>query len=122
MNKRGSLGWRRTTVLALGAITVLAVLSVDPAAAALLLDTDFLVLAGTAGLALAGADLRSLAHRLATIRNADRVLVFEEGRIAEAGGFDELVSKGGRFAALARAQFLDRDQPRKPADAGIVPG
>jgi peptidoglycan/LPS O-acetylase OafA/YrhL len=68
VNKRGSLGWRRTTVLALGAITVLAVLSVDPAAAALLLDTDFLVLAGTAGLALAGADLRTLAHRLATSR------------------------------------------------------
>lgn len=47
-----------------------------------------------------------IAHRLATIRKADRILVFDQGRIVEAGGFDELVTSGGRFAALARAQFL----------------
>ena len=47
-----------------------------------------------------------IAHRLATIRNADRILVFEDGRIVEAGSFDELVSLNQRFAALARAQFM----------------
>jgi ATP-binding cassette, subfamily B, beta-glucan exporter len=47
-----------------------------------------------------------IAHRLATIRNADRILVFDRGRIVEAGSFEELVAKGGRFAELARAQFL----------------
>ncbi len=47
-----------------------------------------------------------IAHRLATIRNADRILVFDQGRIVEAGTFEELVAAGGRFAALARAQFL----------------
>ena len=47
-----------------------------------------------------------IAHRLATVRNADRILVFERGRVVEAGGFDELVAEGGRFAALARAQFM----------------
>ncbi len=47
-----------------------------------------------------------IAHRLATIRNAERILVFEHGRIVETGGFDELVAKGGRFAELARAQFM----------------
>ena len=52
-----------------------------------------------------------IAHRLATIRNADRILVFEQGRIIEMGSFDELVSKGGRFAALARAQYLVTDKP-----------
>ncbi len=46
-----------------------------------------------------------IAHRLSTIRNADRVLVLEEGRIVESGAFDQLVSAGGRFAALARAQL-----------------
>ncbi len=46
-----------------------------------------------------------IAHRLSTIRNADRVLVLEEGRIVESGTFDELVSAGGRFAELARAQL-----------------
>src|SRR5215203_6119461 len=47
-----------------------------------------------------------IAHRLATIRNADRILVFEHGRIIETGSFDDLVAKGGRFAELARAQFM----------------
>ena len=39
-----------------------------------------------------------IAHRLATIRDADRILVFHEGRIVEAGTFDQLVAEGGRFA------------------------
>ena len=47
-----------------------------------------------------------IAHRLATIRNADRILVFHEGKIVEAGTFDALVAEGGRFAELARAQFM----------------
>ncbi|MGO4736435.1 glucan ABC transporter ATP-binding protein/ permease [Bosea sp. 2KB_26] len=52
-----------------------------------------------------------IAHRLATIRNANRILVFEQGRVIEMGSFDELVAKGGRFAALARAQYLVADKP-----------
>ncbi|ACS42888.1 glucan ABC transporter ATP-binding protein/ permease [Methylorubrum extorquens] len=47
-----------------------------------------------------------IAHRLATIRNADRILVFENGKIVEAGNFDELVALNQRFATLARAQFM----------------
>jgi ATP-binding cassette, subfamily B, beta-glucan exporter len=47
-----------------------------------------------------------IAHRLATVRNATRILVFEHGRIVETGTFDELVAKGGRFAEFATAQFL----------------
>jgi glucan exporter ATP-binding protein len=47
-----------------------------------------------------------IAHRLATIRNADRILLFERGRIVEAGSFDDLVARNGRFAELARAQFM----------------
>lgn len=47
-----------------------------------------------------------IAHRLATIRNADRILVFEHGRVVEEGSFDELVAQDGRFAGLARAQFM----------------
>ncbi len=53
-----------------------------------------------------------IAHRLATIRNATRILVFEQGVIVESGSFDELVAKGGRFAALARAQYLATDKKK----------
>ncbi len=47
-----------------------------------------------------------IAHRLATVRNATRILVFHGGRVVESGSFDELVKLGGRFAELARAQFM----------------
>jgi glucan exporter ATP-binding protein len=54
-----------------------------------------------------------IAHRLSTIRNATRILVFERGRVIENGTFDDLVAKGGRFAELARAQFMVQDGTRK---------
>jgi ATP-binding cassette subfamily B protein len=47
-----------------------------------------------------------IAHRLATIRNATRILVFDRGRIVETGTFEELQSLGGRFAQLTKAQFM----------------
>jgi ATP-binding cassette subfamily B protein len=46
-----------------------------------------------------------IAHRLATVRNAKRILVFDKGCIVESGSIDELVAKGGVFAKLAGAQF-----------------
>ncbi len=46
-----------------------------------------------------------IAHRLATIRNANRILVFRHGRIAETGTFEELKRRGGFFAELVAAQF-----------------
>ncbi|CAH1665084.1 Beta-(1--_2)glucan export ATP-binding/permease protein NdvA [Hyphomicrobiales bacterium] len=62
-----------------------------------------------------------IAHRLATIRNADRILVFEQGQVDEMGSFDELVAKGGRFAALARAQYLVSDKPSPLAEGEASP-
>ncbi len=47
-----------------------------------------------------------IAHRLATIRNATRIMVFRDGRVVEAGSFDALVAQNGAFAELARSQFL----------------
>ena len=47
-----------------------------------------------------------IAHRLSTVRKASHILVFDSGRIVESGTFDELVAQGGRFAELARAQFM----------------
>ena len=47
-----------------------------------------------------------IAHRLATVRKASRILVLEGGRVVEQGTFGELAARGGRFTALASAQFL----------------
>jgi glucan exporter ATP-binding protein len=53
-----------------------------------------------------------IAHRLSTIRNATRILVFENGRVIESGTFDELVTRGGHFAELAKAQFMVQEIER----------
>jgi ATP-binding cassette subfamily B protein len=53
-----------------------------------------------------------IAHRLSTIRNATLILVFDGGRVIESGTFEELVAKGGRFAELARAQFMVQETTR----------
>ena len=50
-----------------------------------------------------------IAHRLATIRKATHILVFDGGRIVESGTFDELHKLGGRFTQLTKAQFLPID-------------
>jgi ATP-binding cassette subfamily B protein len=54
-----------------------------------------------------------IAHRLSTIRNATRILVFDHGRVIENGTFDELVARGGRFAELAKAQFMVQEDARE---------
>jgi ATP-binding cassette subfamily B protein len=51
-----------------------------------------------------------IAHRLATIRSADRILVLDHGRIVEEGSHEALLAKGGQYARLARLQFTDRDE------------
>ena len=57
------------------------------------------------GEALEGRTAVVIAHRLSTIRNADAILVIEDGRIAEQGTHAELITLGGRYAELHDTQF-----------------
>lgn len=48
-----------------------------------------------------------IAHRLATVREADRIVVIEAGRVVETGSHDDLMARGGAYARLYRMQFED---------------
>ena len=55
--------------------------------------------------ALSGRTSLVIAHRLSTIREADVILVVEDGRIVEKGKHDDLLAAGGLYAELYRTQF-----------------
>lgn len=55
----------------------------------------------------AGRTTLIVAHRLATVKKADRIIVMDEGRIVATGPHDKLVSEGGLYARLARLQFTE---------------
>jgi ATP-binding cassette subfamily B protein len=61
--------------------------------------------------ALAGRTSLVIAHRLSTIREADQILVVDDGRIVERGTHDELLSAGGLYAELYQTQFQSQDVP-----------
>jgi ATP-binding cassette, subfamily B, bacterial len=52
-----------------------------------------------------------IAHELRLVRNVDQILVLEDGRVAEAGTHDELVSSGGLYSRLYALQERDTVQP-----------
>jgi ATP-binding cassette subfamily B protein len=80
------------------------ILLLDEATSALDAQSEHLVQAALDRL-MEGRTSIVIAHRLATIRDADRILVLEEGKLIGQGTHDELIKKGGRYAELAQLQF-----------------
>ncbi|MGR3464087.1 ABC transporter transmembrane domain-containing protein [Limimaricola sp.] len=82
------------------------VLLLDEATSALDAESERLVQRAVDRLA-SGRTTLIVAHRLATVKKADRILVFEGGRIVAQGSHDDLVAEDGLYARLARLQFTD---------------
>jgi len=59
-----------------------------------------------------------IAHRLSTVRDADRILVIDDGRIVEEGTHKELIKKGGLYSHLYEMQFKEPEAPIIPATDG----
>ncbi len=86
------------------------ILLLDEATSALDAESERLVQLALERL-MEGRTTLVIAHRLATIRDADRILVLEKGRLIGEGTHAELVRKGGKYAELAKLQFRDEVLP-----------
>lgn len=80
------------------------ILILDEATSALDTESESLVQEALQRL-MQGRTVFIIAHRLATIRNSDRIIVLEQGKIVESGTHDDLLQKGGRYAQLHSRQF-----------------
>jgi ATP-binding cassette, subfamily B, multidrug efflux pump len=85
-----------------------AVLVLDDALSAVDTHTEALILSQLRS-ALAGRTSFLISHRVSAIMHADRILVLDEGRLVEEGTHDQLVERGGLYAALLRRQLLEQE-------------
>ncbi|MEH6785959.1 MAG: ABC transporter transmembrane domain-containing protein [Paracoccus sp. (in: a-proteobacteria)] len=99
-------GQRQRVAIARAILRDAAVLLLDEATSALDAESESLVQAAVNDLAQ-GRTTIVIAHRLATVKKADRIIVFDRGRVVAEGSHEALVAQGGLYARLARMQFTD---------------
>ncbi|MYH58722.1 MAG: ATP-binding cassette domain-containing protein, partial [Boseongicola sp. SB0675_bin_26] len=99
-------GQRQRIAIARAILRNAPILLLDEATSALDAESERAVQAAVERLAEDRTTL-VVAHRLATVKKADRILVFDEGKIVATGTHDSLVADGGLYARLARLQFTE---------------
>jgi ATP-binding cassette subfamily B protein len=109
LGERGVLlsgGQKQRVAIARAILRDAPVLLLDEATSALDAESERAVQQAVEKLAQ-GRTTLIVAHRLATVKKADRILVFQDGQIVATGTHDTLVAQGGLYARLARLQFTD---------------
>ena len=123
MGERGvrlSGGQRQRIAIARAVLRNPALLLLDEATSALDAESERAV-QGALDRLMAERTTLIIAHRLATVLKADRIIVMEQGRVVASGSHSELMQRGGLYARLAALQF-DLDLPPQPAATVHEPG
>ena len=90
------------------------ILILDEATSALDSESEALVQAALHNL-MTGRTVLVIAHRLSTVRRANRIVVIENGAIADIGSHDELMQRAGTYRRLYELQFADKDREKDKA-------
>jgi len=109
-------GQRQRIGIARAVIRNSQIMILDEPTAALDTESEKLVIEGLQRL-MKGRTVIMIAHRLSTLRDADKIIVLKDGVVAEEGSNDELIARGGVYAELHRIQF-DASPPHPGAAVG----